>query len=260
VQDTKLALTRDARQLRRDRHCSYHRELNWASNLARLSWWSAMKAALKVLHRLSIHGREHLPADPSFVMVSNHASHLDALVLGAALPLRLRNQLYPLAAGDVFFETPRMAAFSATFLNALPVWRKNFGAHAVKELRGLLLDQPSIFIFFPEGGRTRDGLMREFRAGVGMLTAETSVPVIPCYVSGTFEAFPPYSRFPRPRKVSVHIGQPRVFTGVDNRRSGWEHIRATIEADVRALGEAAGAGRNVPPPGRRERLAAQWRY
>jgi 1-acyl-sn-glycerol-3-phosphate acyltransferase len=260
VQDLKLAGTRDARQLRLERHCSYQREPNWAANLARLSWWSAMKAALKVLHRLSIHGREHLPAEPSFMMVSNHASHLDALVLGAALPLRLRNQLYPLAAGDVFFETPRMAAFSATFLNALPVWRKNFGAHAVKELRSLLLGQPSIFIFFPEGGRTRDGHMREFRAGVGMLAAGTSVPVVPCHVSGTFDAFPPYSRFPRPRKVSVHIGQPRVFADVENRRAGWEHIRDTIESDVRALGAAAGEQQNLPAPFRRERLAAHWRY
>lgn len=255
MQDMKLASAREVRQLRLERHCSYHREINWACNLARLSWWSAMKAALKVLHRLSIHGRHNLPDAPSFVMVSNHASHLDALVLGAALPLKLRNQLYPLAAGDVFFETPRMAAFSATFLNALPVWRKNFGAHAVKELRTLLLGQPSIFIFFPEGGRTRDGQMQPFRAGLGMLTAATSVPVVPCYVNGTFEAFPPYSRCPRPRKVSVHIGTPRVFADVENRRSGWEYIRSTIEADVRALGAAA-----VPRIARPSRMAAEWRY
>lgn len=226
------------------RHRSYRRQRSVAANVARFAWWSAMKGALKLLHRLEIRGRENLPQQPSFILVANHSSHLDAIVLGAALPLRLRNQVYPLAAGDVFFETPRMAAFSATFLNALPVWRKNFGAHAVKELRSLLIDEPSIFIFFPEGGRTRDGLMQRFRAGVGMLTADTRVPVIPCYLSGTFDAFPPYRRFPRPKKVTVDIGRPRLFADVENRRNGWEYIRGEIEADVRELGIAAEARRH----------------
>ena len=109
------------------RNCSARRESGLVATTARFVWWSAMKATLKLMHRLEIRGRENLPEEPPFVLVANHASHLDAMVLGAALPLRLRDSIFPLAAGDVFFETPAMAAFSAVVLNALPVWRNNCG-------------------------------------------------------------------------------------------------------------------------------------
>ena len=100
-------------------HRSYDRESGLVANVARFAWWTMIRASLKLMHRLEIHGRENLPDFPSFVLVANHASHLDALVLGATLPLKLRDQLFPLAAGDVFFHTPALAAFSATVLNAL---------------------------------------------------------------------------------------------------------------------------------------------
>jgi 1-acyl-sn-glycerol-3-phosphate acyltransferase len=96
--------------------------------------------------------------------------------------LRMRDQLFPLAAGDLFFEVPAIAAFSALALNALPVWRRNCGKHGLEDLRNRLLEEPCAYILFPEGKRTRTGEMGKFRAGVGMLTAGTSVPVIPCFL------------------------------------------------------------------------------
>jgi 1-acyl-sn-glycerol-3-phosphate acyltransferase len=213
----------------------YHRESGLVSNVARLCWWSTVKSLLKVVHRLEVHGREHVPGVPSYVLVANHASHLDALVLGSTLPLRVRDQLFPLAAGDVFFEAPAVAAFSATVLNALPVWRKNCGAHAIKDLRQRLISEPSIYILFPEGGRSRDGKMLPFKPGIGMMVAQTNVPVIPCHLTGTFEAFPANTRVPRPHKIRLHIGAPRVFADVPNKRDGWEHIAHLLEQDVTSL-------------------------
>jgi 1-acyl-sn-glycerol-3-phosphate acyltransferase len=215
---------------------AYQRESGLVSTVARACWWSLLKSSFKLLHRLEVHGREHIPRQPSFVLVANHASHLDALVLGAALPLRLRDQLFPLAAGDVFFEVPALAAFSAAVLNALPVWRKNCGAHAIKDLRQRLLAEPSIYILFPEGGRCRDGRMVPFKPGVGMMMAGTPVPAVPCHLSGTFEAFPPDARLPRFKKIRVHIGPPRVFADVPNKRDGWNEVAAVLERDVAALG------------------------
>ena len=100
-------------------------------------------------------------------------------MLAAPLPWRLRDRVFPIAAGDVFFETPMMSAFSAFFLNALPLWRKKCGPHALKELRDKLLEDPCVYVLFPEGARSRDGKMLPFKKGLGMLVAGTPVPVVP---------------------------------------------------------------------------------
>ena len=238
MDDWRLQPARDLELAGADRHRSYQRESGLVANVARFAWWSMIRASLKLLHRLKIHGRENLPQSPSFVLVANHASHLDALVLGATLPLSLRDQLFPLAAGDVFFHTPALAAFSATVLNALPVWRKKDGAHAIKQLRTRLIDEPSIYILFPEGGRTRDGSMRPFKSGIGMMTAGTQVPVIPCHLEGTFEAFPPEAFVPRLHKVTVRIGTPRTFEHLENRRPGWDQVSRLLEEDIKALAQS----------------------
>ena len=252
MEDWKLEPARDIALKGAERHRSYDRESGLVANVARFAWWAMMRTSLKVLHRLEVVGRENLPDEPSFVLVANHASHLDAMVLGSTLPLRMRDQLFPLAAGDVFFETPALAAFSATVLNALPVWRKKVGPHAIQDLRKRLIKQPSVYILFPEGGRTRDGRMKPFKGGIGMMTAGTSVPVVPCHLQGTFQAFPPNTKLPRLHKVTVQIGKPRVFTDQENKRSGWDEVTRILEDDVRGLAgkyESSGANDNGSPPG-----------
>ena len=90
--------------------------------------------------------------------------------------------------GDTFFQTPIMRAFAAGAMNALPLWRKNAGRHAMEDLRQRLIGEPCGYILFPEGTRSRDGAMKRFKAGVGMLVNGTRVPVIPCHIEGTHRA------------------------------------------------------------------------
>ena len=68
---------------------------------------------LALAHRLSIEGLENVPAEPPFVLVANHTSHLDALILAACLPRNQRGKVFPIAAGDTFFETKLATAFAA---------------------------------------------------------------------------------------------------------------------------------------------------
>src|SRR5262249_47779090 len=139
-----------------ERYRSLRRQAGLIESTLRLGWWTCLKGAFSVWHRLQIYGRENLPAQPSFVMIANHASHLDALLLGAAVPLRFRDQLFPIAARDVFFEQLPVAAFAANVINAMPIWRKATVRQSLAELRARLVSEPSIYILFPEGGRTRD--------------------------------------------------------------------------------------------------------
>ncbi len=214
---------------------SVKRESGLFGLISRNLWWWWVRGVLRLTERIEVFGREHLPPSAPFVIVANHSSHLDVLVLATALPLRLRNCVLPLAAGDTFFETPALAAFAAGMMNALPMWRKNCGHHAIDTLRHRLVAGPCGYILFPEGTRTRTGEMGPFRHGVGMLVAGASVPVIPCHLQGTFHALPPGAKWPRPGRIVLRIGTACQFDNVPNERTGWQIIAQTLEQSVRAL-------------------------
>src|SRR5229473_4129325 len=145
---------------------SVKRESGLVGLVSRNLWWWWVRGILRLTERIEVIGREHLPGSAPFVIVANHSSHLDVLVLATALPLRLRNCVFPLAAGDTFFETPAIAAFATSMMNALPMWRKNCGHHAIDTLRHRLINEPCGYILFPEGTRSCSGQMNAFRHGV----------------------------------------------------------------------------------------------
>lgn len=208
-----------------------------------VTWGLVARTYFSLWHRLRVIGREHLPAEPPFVICSNHSSHLDALALAAPLRLRLRSRVFALAAGDVFFESAFATAFAAGFINALPVWRKRRTPKALQELRSRLLGDPCGFILFPEGARTRDGNYLPFKPGIGMLVAGTGVPVIPCHVRGTFDAMPAGCRLPRPRRITIRVGEPVRFADARDDKHGWERVVRVVEERIKSLGAQAG------PPG-----------
>ena len=218
-----------------ERFRSVRRESGLLESLAQQTWFSVLRIYFAVAHRLTIKDRENLPQHGPFVLAANHCSHLDALILGAALPLRHRERAFPIAAGDVFFQTTAVSVFSAIVLNALPMWRKNCGPHALAELRRKLQEEKAIFIIFPEGGRTRTGSMMPFKHGLGMLVAETNVPVVPCGLIGTFKALPPDRKTPRSVKIELIIGDQLQFASTANDRAGWSQIAQSVESAVRTL-------------------------
>lgn len=216
---------------------SLRREAGLTGLITQAAWRVMVRGYLRVYHRLRIEGAEHLPANPSFVMVANHTSHLDALTVGAALPWHLRRFAFPIAAGDVFFETPAVALFSAMMLNALPMWRKSCGPHAMQQLRERLVSEPTIYVLFPEGTRSRDGQLGRFKPGLGMIVAGSDVPVVPCYLHGAHAACPPNRRVPRPLPLHLRIGAPLRFGEIPNDRAGWQEIAGRLETAVHALRE-----------------------
>lgn len=220
---------------------SYQRETGLTASLARGAWWWLTRGYFRLWHRLEIHGLAHLPAAPPFVLAANHASHLDALALMAALPFAWRDAVFPIAAKDVFFENHGVAAFGAFFVNALPIWRKSARAHEMLNLRHRLIDPPSVFILFPEGTRTRDGAPGQFQAGIGRLVAGSDAQVVPCFIEGTFEAAPPGRCLPQPRKIRITIGRALEFRQLPDQRESWDEIARQVRTAVLALGPAHGA-------------------
>lgn len=239
MEDWKFESSRDLGLSPQERLRSLKRESGLISTVLHRAWWTAARGYLKLWHSLKIEGREYLPTKPPFVMIANHASHLDVLVLAASLAHEHRDRIFPIAAGEVFFNTPTTAAFSALMLNALPMWRKKCGPHAMEELRDRLVGDPCAYILFPEGTRSRDGTMAAFKAGLGMMVAGTSVPIIPCYLSGCHTAMPPDARVPRRKPITLTIGPPITFADTAGDRDGWKHVAASAEEAVRKLAEVA---------------------
>src|SRR4051812_5301040 len=95
-----------------DRLRSPARESGLVGFITRNVWWFCMRGYFATCQRVSIEGLENLPQAPPVLLVSNHCSHFDALLLACELPLRLRNHVFPIAAGDHFFETPIIRAFA----------------------------------------------------------------------------------------------------------------------------------------------------
>ena len=218
-----------------ERFQSLQRESGLLEVAAHLGWWVLVRTYLQFGHRLKVIGRENLPQEPPFVLIANHTSHLDALVLASLLPARLQDRVFPIAAGDTFFETPLKAAFAAGVMNTLPIWRRKCGPHAMKELRQRLLDLRCVYALFPEGTRSRDGQLLPFKPGLGMLIAETEVPVVPCYLAGAHAAWPANRTVPQFRPITLRVGRPMVFADKKNVRAAWEEIATAAEQAVRSL-------------------------
>jgi 1-acyl-sn-glycerol-3-phosphate acyltransferase len=236
MQDFDIRPAKDIGLRTWDRLSSVRRESGPVTSALHTAWAVAGRAYFALWHRLQVIGRERLPAEPPFVICSNHSSHLDALALASPLRFDVRSRVFALAAGDVFFESAFAIAFAAGFINALPVWRKKRTPHALRELRDKLLGTPCGFILFPEGGRSRDGDMLPFKSGMGMLVAGTPVPVIPCHITGSSEAMPAGVRFPRPKRITIRVGEPLTFSDVSNDKIGWERIVRVVEDRVKRLG------------------------
>jgi 1-acyl-sn-glycerol-3-phosphate acyltransferase len=203
------------------------------------AWRLCVRAYLRAYHRLTVDGAENLPKNPPYVLVGNHSSHLDALVLASIVHGAAGRRVHALAAGDTFFANPRASLFAAYAVNALPVWRRARGALAgMRVMRERLLADSLVYVLFPEGTRSRTGVMGPFHGGLGLLVAGTEVPVVPCWIEGAFSAWPPDASFPRARKLIVRIGTPMAFSATANDPHGWTEIAAACEIATRKLGGA----------------------
>ncbi len=195
----------------------------------------ATRAALATYFGLGIQGRDNLPTRGSFVIVANHASHLDALCLLSALPLQKLHHAHPAAAADYFFQSPAAGALSGVFMNALPFNRKGHIRQTLSTYRNLLAEDGNILILFPEGTRSTTGQISPFKGGVGELVAGTHVPVVPCYLDGAHKAWPKGKWLPRPRTLTLTIGQPMLFAHLQRCRQSSAQVAIELETAVRTL-------------------------
>lgn len=138
------------------------------------------------------------------VVVANHSSHADAAAIVAALGPKARPSVA--AAQDYWFADRLHAATARTLLGAFPVRRNGGGTADLMGMTQTLRDGGTVVIF-PEGTRSRDGVIAPFRSGAFRLAEAAGVPVVPAAISGTARLLPVHG-LPRPTGLSVSFGEP----------------------------------------------------
>ena len=169
-------------------------------------WW--MERFLRMFNRLSSAGMHNIPIPGPYILASNHCSHFDTGVLMTLL--YRRGKFHPMAAKDYFFRNRVSGWIVRNFVDAAPFDRHSLTPESLSLALGLLSRDHSL-LYFPEGGRSPDGSMRKLKPGVGLLALESGVPVVPAYISGSFEALPKGRTVPRPHPIHVQFG-PALYS------------------------------------------------
>ncbi|OBK50617.1 lysophospholipid acyltransferase family protein [Mycobacterium sp. 1081908.1] len=172
------------------------------SSVLRHRLWRAVCA---VSGGLTVTGRWRVPG--GCVVVANHSSHADTAVLLAALPAGAQPVFA--AAADYWFDVPVRRFVASSLIGILPVRRsgKDTYAQLLAAARPALKAGRTVVIY-PEGTRSTDGNIAEFRSGAVRLARDCGVPIVPVAVLGTAEVLPKGASFISHAPMRVRIGEP----------------------------------------------------
>ncbi|HVB76308.1 MAG TPA: lysophospholipid acyltransferase family protein [Candidatus Nitrosotalea sp.] len=168
------------------------------------------------------------------ILASNHVSHADTHLLLYALSQRTRERTVVAAAADYWYRRPWLGRLVSLGLNTFPFSRTG-GPSAVLHSSSDLLRSGWNLLVFPEGTRSPDGSLQEFRPGVGHLATETKAPVIPMHVSGSHRIMPKGQRLPLPAPARITIGRPLKPAPAEGSRA----FAARVEAAVTELAQGS---------------------
>ncbi len=195
---------------------------------------------MKHMSSLEVRGAEHLDVPAPLIFVANHTSHLDTPLIIAALPKKIRKRLVVAAAMDNFFMKRRIAIQTVIMFNGIPIDRHKLNRRSSQLALELVEDHWNLLIF-PEGGRSPDGDLQEFKGGAAYLAERSNATVIPTYIHDAgYLRGPKYAKAPqfvnapyrKTHEIIVAFGAPlRSEEGENIRRFG-----ARIEEAVEVLG------------------------
>jgi 1-acyl-sn-glycerol-3-phosphate acyltransferase len=174
-------------------------------------WYGLLLAYFTLANSMRFSGRQNVPKTGPALLVANHESFIDPLLVGVAT----RRHLAFLARSNLF------GGIFGRFLSSVnthPVDQDGFAREGLKTMIEMLHQGWPVLIF-PEGERTEDGLIKPFRPGIHLILKKTGAPVVPCGIAGAFEALPRSRHPPIPRMsplffppgnctIAVSIGKP----------------------------------------------------
>lgn len=162
--------------------------------------WCPCYAISQVWFRFRFSGKPHVPLTGPVLLVSNHQSHLDPVLVGLACP----RQLKYLARQGLFFWPFSLWIRS---LGAVPIDRERGALGGIRATLELLKNGDAVVVF-PEGSRTPDGKLHTLLPGFCLLARRSGATIVPVAIDGAYHALPRGSRFARLARISLAFGQP----------------------------------------------------
>ncbi len=207
---------------------------------------------LRVVYRIRVEGRENLPTHGPVILASNHRSFLDSIFI----PLIVRRRVTFVAKAE-YFDDPKTAWFFRA-VGQIPI-RREGGSASEGALAAAtdVLESGGVFGIYPEGTRTRDGLLHKGKTGVARLALATGAPIVPVGMIGTDECQPTDAKLPRLfRKVTIRFGPPLSMGHYQNRSDDRLVLRQITDELMFEIGELSGyeyrdtyAGKSDAPGG-----------
>jgi 1-acyl-sn-glycerol-3-phosphate acyltransferase len=203
-------------------------------SLPKRLWYDFLRVTCRlvgvVVFQIRVRGREHVPATGGALVLSNHQSHLDPVLIGLACDRRLNY----LARQTLFRFAPFRWLIDS--LDAIPLDREGLGLSGLKEtLRRL--KRGELVLIFPEGTRTRDGDVGTLKPGFVTLARRAGVPLLPVGIDGAFDSWPRSRPGPLPAMIHIQFGDalpPEAVAELDD-----DALIAEINRRIRACHAAA---------------------
>ncbi|NJN51605.1 MAG: hypothetical protein HC809_07320 [Gammaproteobacteria bacterium] len=196
----------------------HHWQVSTWAKLLRLTfrWHGYSRWVWQACKPLHVSGRENFKSvDGPCIVVGNHTSHLDGLVLRHALPQRVKWDVYSGAAADRWFvkDRPELVMqpwYQSLVMATFPIQRG--GGSRALDYPKWLLSQGSSLLIFPEGTRSTSRRLAKFKHGPSILAIESGAPVVPCYLYGLNKLRPKGSRDVVPGPAWAHFLPPLRFS------------------------------------------------
>jgi 1-acyl-sn-glycerol-3-phosphate acyltransferase len=194
--------------------------------------------ARRLLVRVRIEGIENLPAEGPAILAANHLSFFDSVLLMFDLPRQVR------MLGKAEYTDRRITRWLFVGAGMIPVRRANIGdtSSALREVEAVLEQGDAIGVF-PEGTRSRDGLLHRGHSGAAHLAITTGAPLIPVGLVGTDQILPTGSSIVRPfRTATIRIGAPIGLAELGVTRSTNRARRVVTEELMRHIRQLSRQG------------------
>jgi len=165
------------------------------------------------------------------IYFANHQSHLDWVLIWAALPRDLRAQTRPIAARDYWTKTPFKQWLTGAVFNAVYVNRQRTDDQDPLEPLAQALQQGDSLVIFPEGTRSSSGETMPFKSGLFHLAEQfPGVQLIPAWIDNVQRVMPKGEVVPVPILCSVTFGAPLTLEPGEDKRAFLERARAAVLA------------------------------
>jgi 1-acyl-sn-glycerol-3-phosphate acyltransferase len=158
----------------------------------------------RILFRVQISGREHVPTNGAFIVAPSHRSYFDTPFVSFITPRRLRF----MAKEELFANSFGSKLFTA--LGGIPVTRGSASARSAMKAIQAALEAGEAAALFPEGTRRHGPDIGELFDGTAYLAVKLGIPIVPVGIGGSEEILASGKKLPRLHKVSVKVGAPIV--------------------------------------------------